>query len=222
MSTPPPQSDARILIGTPAYRSQVDLDYLHSVMGFFRAGIRFSLLTIGNESLITRARNAIASAFYHSPGFTHLFFLDADVGIEAASLQRLIAHGHDVIGAPVPLKTIREDGQSIYNYTRVLGDEGEGLLRVAHLGTAALLLSRNAVTRLVDAARARGAVYQLRRHDTEPAAGQHPQYDIFQVGVRDGDYLSEDFWICQALREQGLDVFVDSTLRVRHSGPYRY
>jgi hypothetical protein len=221
MSQPADTSDARILIGTPAYRSQVDLDYLHSVIDFFRAGIRFSLVTIGNESLITRARNAIASAFYHSTGFTHLFFLDADVGIDAAALGRLIRHGRDVVAAPVPLKTIREGGERVYNYSRVIGDAGDGLLRVAHVGTAAMLLSRGAVTRLIDAARARGDVYQLRRDDSGSSSPQ-PQYDVFKVGVRDGDYLSEDFWICQELRDQGLDIYVDSTLRVRHNGPYRF
>jgi len=221
MSQSQTPNDVRLLIGTPAYRSQVDLDYLHSILGFFRAGIRFSLLTIGNESLITRARNTIASAFYHAPEFTHLFFLDADVGIEAAALHRLIEHGRDAIGAPVPLKGLGQDGGRIYNYTGVLGDEGHGLLRVSHLGTAALLLSRRAVTLLVEAAKAKGAVYQLRRDETAPAE-PHPQYDIFQVGVRDGTYLSEDFWICQALRDQGLEVFMDSTLTVRHTGPHRF
>jgi hypothetical protein len=221
MPQPADTSGARILIGTPAYRSQVDLDYLHSIMSFFRGGIRFSLLTIGNESLITRARNTIISAFYHSTGFTHLFFLDADIGIEAAALQRLIGHGRDVIAAPVPLKTIREGGERIYNYSRVIGDAGDGLLRVAHVGSAALLLSRDAVTRLVDAARARGDVYELRREDLGTSSPQ-PQFDVCQVGVRDGEYLSEDFWICQALRDQGLEIYLDSTLQVRHSGPYRF
>jgi hypothetical protein len=219
----PPQHDtssARILIGTPAYRSQVDLDYLHSIISFFREDVPFSLLTIGNESLITRARNAIASAFYHAPDFTHLFFLDADVGIDAASVRRLIAHDRDVVGAPVPLKTVREGGERIYNYTEVLGDAGDGLLRVAHLGTAALLLSRKAVSSLVDAAQARGDVYTFGR-DGE-ASTQPTQYDIFQVGVRAGEYLSEDFWACQALRGLGFDIHVDATLRVRHNGSYRY
>lgn len=221
MSQPADTSDARILIGTPAYRSQVDLDYLHSVIDFFRAGIRFSLLTIGNESLITRARNTIASSFYHSTGFTHLFFLDADVGIDAAALRRLIGHARDVVAAPVPLKTIREGGERVYNYNRVIEDLGDGLLRVAHVGTAAMLLSRAAVTRLVEAARARGDVYELGRDDSG-SSGAQPQFDVFKVGVRDRDYLSEDFWICRELRDQGLDIYVDSTLRVRHSGPYRF
>jgi hypothetical protein len=221
MSDPVDPSSARILIGTPAYRSQVDLDYLHSVMDFFRAGIRFTILTIGNESLITRARNAILSTFHHSSAFTHLFFLDADVAIDAASLQRLVAHGRDIVAAPVPLKTIRESGERIYNYSRVIGEEGNGLVRVAHVGTAAMLLSRGAVTRLVDAAQARGDVYELKRDDIGPS-GLQTQYDVFKVGVRGGDYLSEDFWICQELRDQGLEIYVDLTLRTRHSGPHRF
>lgn len=214
-------SDARLVIGTPAYGSQVHLDYLHSIMSFYREGIRFTIFSVGNESLITRARNTIISAFYHSSGFTHLFFLDADVGIDAAGLGRLIGHGRDVIGAPVPLKTVREDGERIYNYSRVLEEQEDGLLRVDHVGTAALLLSRGAVNALVEAAKARGDVYELQRHDIGRTAEQ-PQYDVFRVGVRDGDYLSEDFWVCQALRDLGLEIHVDPQVRVTHSGTYRF
>lgn len=222
MSEPVDVPEPRVLIGTPAYRSQIDLDYLHSVMDFFRSGIRFSLLTIGNESLITRARNTIVSAFYHSTSFTHLFFLDADVGIEGASLRRLLEHRRDVIGAPVPLKTLREGGERIYNYNRVIEAGSDGVLRVKFLGTAAMLLSRAAVERLVEAAKARGDVYELRNDDVKAPSGQPPQYDVFKVGVQDGDYLSEDFWICQSLRDLGVEIYVDPTIRTRHSGPHRF
>lgn len=221
MTDSPDTSAARLLIGTPAYGSQVHLDYLHSIMSFYREGIRFTILSIGNESLVTRARNTIVSAFHHSTAYTHLFFLDADVGIEGISLKQLIAHGRDVVGAPVPLKTVRDTGERMYNYSRVLAREADGLLRVAHVGTAALLLSREAVSRLVEAAKARGDVYELRRDDAGKATEQ-PQYDVFQVGVRDGDYLSEDFWICQSLRDLGMEIYVDPDVRVSHSGMYRF
>lgn len=55
---------ANLLIGTPAYGGQVHVDYVNSLLVFQRQGIAFTLMTIGNESLITRARNTIISTFH--------------------------------------------------------------------------------------------------------------------------------------------------------------
>ncbi|MCZ7600733.1 MAG: hypothetical protein M5U09_27520 [Gammaproteobacteria bacterium] len=44
------------------------------------------------------------------------------------------------------------------------------------------------------------------------------QFDVFQVGVVDGEYLSEDYWTCCRLAALGFDIFVDPSIRVRHHG----
>ena len=80
--------DTRVLIGTPAYGGMVHLDYLNSISEYYRSGIPFSISAIGNESLITRARNAILSRFHADTRYSHLLFLDADVHLPAAGLRR--------------------------------------------------------------------------------------------------------------------------------------
>lgn len=52
-----------LLIGTPAYAGQVQVDYVSSLLVFQRQGIPFTLMTVGNESFITCARNTIVSTF---------------------------------------------------------------------------------------------------------------------------------------------------------------
>jgi hypothetical protein len=52
------------LIGTPAYSGLAHIDFVNSILGFQRAGLAFDLMCIGNESLITRARNKIISYFH--------------------------------------------------------------------------------------------------------------------------------------------------------------
>jgi hypothetical protein len=49
---------------------------------------------------------------------------------------------------------------------------------------------------------------------------KNPQYDVFQVGVKDGEYLSEDYWVCKTLQEKGFKVYVDTSIPVRHNGNY--
>lgn len=205
-----------LMIGTPAYGGMVHIDYLHAIADYFRNGLAFSLVTIGNESLITRARNSIVSKFHHSERPTHLLFLDGDVNLSAQGLQRLLAHNQDVVAAPVPLKVLNERGERTFNIGPALGESGS-LVEVTRVGTAALLLSRRAVAALVENAKREGHVYSRPSHSRgSPLPDEH--YDVFRVGVVDGDYLSEDFWACCQLRALGFKIFIDPQVPTRHQG----
>lgn len=205
-----------LMIATPAYGGMVHLDYTLSLLELRGAGIDFTLVGMGNESLITRARNALISSFHARPAFTHLLFLDADIGVPAAGIRRLIEHGRDVVAAPVPLKGLGPSGERIFNVGRTVGESGS-LTLVDRVGTAVLLLSRRAVDALVDEAKRDGRVYDRASTMTGDAATR-VHYDVFRVGVADGEYLSEDYWACATLRKLGYAVHVDPTIVVRHHG----
>lgn len=207
--------ETRVLIGTPAYGGMVHLDYLSAISEYYRSGIPFAISAIGNESLITRARNAILSRFHAETEYSHLLFLDADVHLPAAGLRRLLGHGVDVLGAAVALKGFNERGERIFNVGRCLGERG-ALHEVERIGTAAMLLSRAAVNVLVDEAKAEGAVYS--RPLSRGSAMPERHYDVFRVGVVNGDYLSEDFWVCHRLRANGFKVYFDPEIATRHQG----
>jgi hypothetical protein len=207
----------RLLIGTPAYGGMMHSDYVSALLMYQRAGIDFALMNIGNESLITRARNTIVSEFHAREEFSHLLFLDADVLLPPAGLRRLLDAGRDVIGAAVALKGRNAAGGRIFNIGSLRGEDG-ALYEVERIGTAALLLSRAAVAALVDAAQREGRVYSRGFHlrGTELKAGV--QYDIFRTGVVGDEYLSEDYWVCRELRRLGFPVYFDPTIVTRHSG----
>ena len=63
-----------VFIGTPAYNSMVHTDYMHSIISYYEARISFTIMTLGNESLITRGRNTCLSYFHSMVGFTNLLF----------------------------------------------------------------------------------------------------------------------------------------------------
>ena len=209
-----------ILIGTPAYGGQVHVDYVHGLLDYFRHQIRFRVMTIGNESLITRARNTIISTFYQSQEYTHLLFLDADVHLTGEGLQTLLQHRLPVIGAAVALKQANASGSKPANYRGVLSQQ-DNLLTVEKLGTAVLMLERTAVEALVDEAIADGRVYEY-TIETELGRTKVENYDVFQVGVEDKIYLSEDFWVCHRLRQLGFDINVDLSVPTTHYGIQRF
>jgi hypothetical protein len=205
------------MIGTPAYGGMIHTDYVNALLGYQRAGINFGLMTIGNESLITRARNTILAEFYEHTEFSHLLFLDADVLLPAAGLSRMIAHAKDVIGAPVALKGRAADGSRVFNTGSSCGEEGS-LLLCTRIGTAALMLSRAAVSHLVEDAKQQGLVYSRGHTARSAALLANIHYDVFRVGVIEDEYLSEDYWVCRSLRRLGYAIYVDPTIVTQHSG----
>ena len=95
-----------ILIGTPAYGGQVHTDYVKSILPLPSVGVNFNVAFVGNQSLITRARNEIFSMFVSNKtkAFSHLLFLDADMGIDHRHVRKMLDYQLPFIGAAVPLK----------------------------------------------------------------------------------------------------------------------
>tara|TARA_B100000700_G_scaffold330199_1_gene455197 strand:+ start:1668 stop:2549 length:882 start_codon:yes stop_codon:yes gene_type:complete len=67
-----------------------------------------------NESLITRARNYCCDEFLRNEDFTHLFFIDSDIGFQANDVISMLAlqdhedpnNEYDILCAPYPKKCI--------------------------------------------------------------------------------------------------------------------
>ena len=64
-------------------------------------GIDWTLETMVNESLISRARNTLTAKFLEQKDSTHLFFVDADIGWEPWHLLVLLNRDVDVIGGQI-------------------------------------------------------------------------------------------------------------------------
>lgn len=206
-----------LLVATPAYGGWVHIDHEQSIVRWKDAKVPFALMTMGNESLISRGRNTCISTFYAMGEYTHLLFLDADMGLEVSELAKLINHGVDVIGAPVRLKGVDKFGNPVYNFGKVIDKPKEDLWEVEKVGTAILLISRRAANAVIGDAQASGRVYYGNPH-TRGVNMDIKHYDIFQTGMIDGEYESEDFFFCHTLRKLGISVYLDPTVLNRHNG----
>ena len=59
----------------------------------------------GQESLGTRARNTLVANFLDNDSFTHLLFIDADIGFEAKSLKRFLEYDKEVLCGTLSYET---------------------------------------------------------------------------------------------------------------------
>jgi hypothetical protein len=101
----------RPLIATPSHNSAVFINYMLSAIQFqeacFAAGLRLDFFFRHGDSLVTRARNDCVAYFLTNPQFTHLFWVDADIGYSPEAALRLLRADRDIVAGVYPLK--RED-----------------------------------------------------------------------------------------------------------------
>lgn len=104
----------KLFIATPMYGGQNAGMFAKSIADLvtvcFSQGIECRLYFLFNESLITRARNYCVDEFMRS-GFTHLMFVDSDIGFNPHDIIGMLAmqsddSPFDIIGAPYPKKCI--------------------------------------------------------------------------------------------------------------------
>jgi hypothetical protein len=177
-------------------------------------GIDWTLETMVNESLISRARNTLTAKFLLQEGATHLMFIDADIGWEPWHLLVLLNRDKDVIAGLYPMKTMPI--KWVVNGFEGAEEGPDGLQEVSKAGTGFLLMKKHVFEKL----KSHPAVKAYKND-----IGLDVKYDAhlktyFDTAVRQGRYYSEDWTFCENLRDIGGKIWVDKRILLRHSGSY--
>ena len=177
-------------------------------------GIDWTMETMTNESLISRARNTLTAKFLHNKESTHLMFIDADIGWEPWHLLVMLNRDVDVIGGLYPMKSLPVkwcvngfDG----------AEEGpDGLQEVSKTGTGFLLIKRHVFEKLD----AHPATKPFMNDIGLPVELNPFMKTYFDTAVRENRYYSEDWTFCENWRDIGGKVWVDKRVLLRHTGTY--
>lgn len=199
----------KVLIATPAYGGSVHTTYHESILrtlDFFREefpGIRFESKII-SISMLTVARNVFASFILNDPSYTHLLFIDADMGFAPSLIAKMLAFRKPVVGIVAPAKAL--DHETFHRARMVTGNDitarlvaneyiagdgaviktrradgsqeidiVDGFARVTHTGTGIMLVER-------------GVFETLREHHPELWIPNPPDR-VRKVGLRQGGLL---------------------------------
>lgn len=229
-----------IMIGTPCFGGNVTHLYTLSLLRLQRAAeardVALSYRLLRGDALITRARNLIVGEFLADPTATHLLFIDADLGFDAAQVFRLLDAAKDVAAAIYPLKhldwtairqartsTPGEFPANALAYAVEFLDPAniipvDGFAAARYAGNGFMMIARPVFERMA-------ACYPellFRRSDIvsniEPR--EHGLYGFFDTMIdpETRHYLSEDYAFCRRWRQAGGELWVDLTSKLTHIG----
>jgi hypothetical protein len=230
----------KIFIATPMYGGIAKNNYTVSLQNLLvrlsQAGHSIVTTTVGNESLITRARNTLTHKFIKSD-CDALLFIDADHGWDADDIIRMINSGKDFIGAIYPMKGIN------WENVRIAAIAGKKNLE-AYSGIFAInLLSEPQDFNSQEPFKVRdigtGMLFLTRKvfDDLKPHCKQYKNNNVGDTGIgfgemvteyfttfidEDGILLSEDYALCRMWQSIGGEVWSAPWVRISHSGDYNF
>jgi len=161
------------LFMTPCYGGNVMANFANSLLALnnamWQTGMQGSVRIRSGESLITRARNEAVAEFLLDPGYTHLFWIDADIGFSVDQVLRLLLADRNVVAGVYPLKRFDWPGvlpggltQETFaaRYLRYPVNahdgvspaiDGDGFLEVSEAPTGFMCIKRGAIETMIDA-----------------------------------------------------------------------
>lgn len=250
-SAPEPVKAPFLYIATPCYGGALYMTHVAALctlrMSLHASGIKHVWDPLGNESLITRARNKCVAAFLKTE-CTHLVFLDADVGFSHKDIATMVRANFDVTVGAYPMKRIgwgnvaqaAKDGTPIEELEAISGlyavnphvkdiqsgevelleREGARFLRVDDGATGFMVIRREVIERFIERYR-KDIAYVT---DYEPVGETHHmvfQADRDPVALKAGQparYLSEDYWFCRMWQAMGGQVHLMLDAKLTHTG----
>ena len=192
-------------IGIPCYGGMVSEPTMTSFLRFTllasQAGLNWSLDTMVNESLVTRARNNLMAKMMTNKEATHFMFIDADIRFQPESILQMLAYDKEVIGGLYPKKALPVSYViNLKPETKIQGD----IFTVDTMGTGFLLFKRPVYEKLI-------AAHPECKYVDDVGLGKQYEpmmYSIFDCEIDErGHYLSEDWLFCRRWQKIGGEIW---------------
>jgi hypothetical protein len=207
-------------IGMPCYGGNVSEPTMTSLLRFIllaqQVGLNWSLDTMVNESLVTRARNNLMAKMMTNTSATHFMFIDADIRFQPESILQMMACDKDVIGGLYPKKALPVNYViNLKRETKVQGD----IFTVDTMGTGFLLFKKHVYVQLC-------AAHPETKYVDDVGLGKQYEptmYSIFDCEIDEkGHYLSEDWLFCRRWSALGGEIWAHGKVLLNHIGHYEF
>jgi hypothetical protein len=243
-----------ILVATPMYGGQCSGYYTKSTAELSKLstqyGVNVDFYYLFNESLITRARNYCVDEFLRNDHFTHLMFIDSDIGFDPNDVLALAAiadpdSDKDIVCGPYPKKTIAWEkikravdkgfadenpnvlnefvGDYVFNPANGANEiELDKPVEVLEGGTGFMMIQRKAFEKYEEAyPEFKYLPDHIRTKDFDGSREIMAYFDCV-IDPESKRYLSEDYMFCQWARKAGIKVWMCPWMRLTHMGSYTF
>ena len=231
-----------ILVGTPCYSGTVTVSYMISLFNMTNKlnseGVPVDIMTPAHESLITRGRNFIANEFLRQEQYSHLLFIDSDIGFSPDTASRYLRADKDIVCGIYPLKYLNieklrtipsnvpeADAEAASLKYTVRFKPGtnvdeNGFRSVEYGSTGFMLIKRQVLVAMAEA-------YPELKYKYSYASTYDHMYDNYAffdtvIDPETRDYLPEDYAFCKRWTSLGGEVYADIFSKFTHVGTHVY
>jgi hypothetical protein len=232
----------KLYISTPCYDAMLTMQYTMSLLRLVQFcnqhNIDYMIDFLGNESLITRARNKSLNKFMNTD-CSHLLFIDSDIEFQPEAVMDLLLFDKDVSCCVYPKKgfnwnkfmySIQNEQNSKehpssrgldYAYNIMYNDKNElikngDFIRVNQSSTGFMMIKREIVEKL------NKKHTELEIISDELSNNDTKMYGLFCCMIKDKQYLSEDYSFCQRVNDIGGQVWINVKHNLNHIGKYSF
>ena len=219
-----------VTIGTPAYgpiTSGYTTSLAASVSLFQKYDLELHVIILNGHSVIQMARNRVLREFLKTDS-EMLVWIDSDISWNPMDLLKLCLHDEDVVGATYRKKLATATEFTVQLQRGNLDPDKRGLLEVDRIGTGFLRVTRKALEDLTKDCNHLDLYNKADETHTIGGSGKYQDsqtefiYNVFEVGIYKGEFLSEDFIFCEKLKEKGYKIMMDTKIDLGHEGSYIY
>jgi hypothetical protein len=220
MGVPYDFTKVHIHFGIPCYGGQITepcfTSFLRFILMASKSGLQWSLDTMVNESLVTRARNNLMAKMMTNTAATHFMFIDADIRFQPESIFMMLAADKDVIGGLYPKKALPISYViNVKPGTQIIND----IFPVDTMGTGFMMFKRHVYEKLC-------AAHPECKYVDDVGLGKQYEptmFSIFDTEIDEkGHYLSEDWTFCRRWARLGGEIYAHAKVLLNHSGHYEF
>ena len=185
------------------------------------AGIDHGLITIANESLVTKARSRIANFFMNNTEYEYILFIDSDIGFTPEDVFKLFQSNKEITCGAYPMKGI----PLRYNYNLSKPEVKDGdLIKIENIGFGFALIHRKVFESIISKYGEELKYYPPTNNSSYPPTEKeyHNSYHYFLELKKDMNYLPEDFSFFERARSVGYDAWLNTNIRLAHVGSHVY
>ena len=206
----------RIFVAVLSKDGRVALNFAVSMLATQAAlaqhGVGMAMATIDNCTIVGHGRNRLIGQFLLAQDYTHILFIDDDMGWPADAVLRLLAAQEDFVGCTA----VRKEGPPARwaaKFKEPMMIDRRGMIRAEGVGACLLLLTRACVEKMA------AANEHLQYKDADTGL---TLYNLFDTELYNGQLQGNDYVFCRRWTDLGGEIWIDTVPMMEHVGTFTW